>query len=297
METKVICIYHSRDLDGWMSGAIVKLQYPNAVMVGWDYGMPIPDVSEYQIVVMVDVSFPPDKIKEIMGYATITWIDHHISAISDIGELGKSINGLRDTQHAACELTWMYFSPDEKMPELVRLLGRYDCFGHKGTEEELKVLEFQYGARQAIGNVDEAFATLIIARGRGDWTLDEDVCSDIHLQGKAVYKYLCSEAKQIYKRKFDWFIDTRGTEDRDWTSSDKKYKFACVNQDRFNPINFGIDYHKDGYDGFACFWYVDGQFTYSLYNDNGLVDCSVLAKVRGGGGHKGASGFRSANIL
>lgn len=70
-----------------------------------------------------------------------------------------------------------------------------------------------------------------------------------------------------------------------------KYKFLCVNQERFNPINFGIDYHKDGYDGFACFWYKDGKWAFSLYNDNGEVDCSTIAKQYGGGGHAGASGF------
>jgi oligoribonuclease NrnB/cAMP/cGMP phosphodiesterase (DHH superfamily) len=263
-----------------MSGAIVKLAFPNTELIGWDYGNDIPDLS-FNEVIMVDVSFPR-QIMEEHKYQ-ITWIDHHISAINDIGELGKSINGLRDTQHAACELTWMYFFPDTPMPEIVRLLGRYDCFGHKGTAEELKVLEFQYGARQAIGNVNEAYASLIISRGRGDWSLDADQCDDIHLQGKAIYKYLCTEAKGIYKRSFPITIND--------------YKFLCVNQDRFNPINFGIDYHNEGYDGFACFWYQNGQFTYSLYNDNGNVDCSAIAKQYGGGGHKGAAGFRSDKII
>lgn len=75
------------------------------------------------------------------------------------------------------------------------------------------------------------------------------------------------------------------------------FKFGCVNDCRFNPINFGIDYHKDRYDGFACFHYQNGQFPYSLYNDNGEVDCSILAKNRGGGGHKGASGFRTDTLI
>src|SRR5665811_1044860 len=59
----------------------------------------------------------------------------------------------------------------------------------------------------------------------------------------------------------------------------------------------GIDYHKDGYDGFACCWYQKGKWMYSLYNDNGKVDCSDICKSRGGGGHKGASGFQSYLFL
>lgn len=307
----VVCIYHSRDLDGWMSGAIVKLWYekekdrrreeeamankggyeeiPPIKLIGWDYGMPAPQIRGYRRVIMVDVSLPMAEMVKLSGDNNwgLTWIDHHISAIKAYREevgCGESFCATKhDENFAACELTWQYFFPDTPMPELVRLLGRYDCFGHKGTEEELKVLEFQYGARQLISSVDEAYSTLLIAKGGGDWSFDADLCDEIHLKGRAIYAYLCSEAKQSYKKIFPIELDG--------------WKFACINQERFNPVNFGIDYHADGYDGFACFWYDKGQFTYSLYNDNGLVDCSVIAKKRGGGGHKGASGFRSETII
>lgn len=284
MESKVICIYHSRDLDGWMSGAIIKLQWPNSISLGWDYGNEFPDLSKYEIIIMVDISFPPAKMRELGYHHTVIWVDHHISAIKDSIDNAYTIyNGIRDEKYAACELTWMHYFPNQKIPELIRLLGRYDCFGHKGTEEELKVLEFQYGARQLIGNISEAFHYLMLSRGNGDWSFDSDLCEEIHLKGKAIYAYLCTEAKQIYARKFDVILEG--------------YKFACVNQPRFNPINFGINYHKDGYDGFACFHFENEMFTYSLYNDNGKVDCSVIAKNRGGGGHKGASGFRTPIII
>lgn len=280
---KQTCIYHSRDLDGWMSGAIVKLLYPNVELIGWDYGQPLPEIDTASQVIMVDISFPRDVMIEISEVNGLIWIDHHISAINDIGNVRDLWGGIQSTHKAACELTWEYFFPEAKMPELVRMLGRYDCFGHKDTDEELKVLEFQYGARQEITNMNEAYSTLLIAQGGGDWSFDADLCEEIHIKGKSIYSYLCSEAKQSYKKIFPIIIDG--------------YKFACINQERFNPVNFGIDYHADGYDGFACFWYQDGKFTYSLYNDNGLVDCSVIAKNRGGGGHKGASGFRSEIIL
>jgi hypothetical protein len=189
------------------------------------------------------------------------------------------IEGRRNDKFAACELTWQYFFPNEPMPELVRLLGRYDCFGHKGTEEERKVLEFQYGARQLIYDVSTALINL-----SASLTLDDKVvCDSILKEGKSIYGYLCTEAQQSYKKIFPIKLDG--------------YKFACINQERFNPINFGIDYHKDGYDGFACFWYGNGKFTYSLYNDNGNIDCSIIAKNRGGGGHKGASGFVTDKII
>jgi uncharacterized protein len=271
----MICIYHSRDLDGWMSAAIVKLKYPKVELIGWDYGMPVPDLA-FKEVILVDITLPALFMSDNAN--RITWIDHHISAIKAMAELDPLpfFEGWRNDKFAACELAWKFFFPENDMPEIVRMLGRYDCFGHKGTDEELTVLEFQYGARAAISNPDDAYKYLAKTVNHPD-PPETTIFHNILDNGRAIYKYLCTEAQQIYARKFTMMFDT--------------YKFACVNQERFNPINFGIDYHKDGYEGFACFHYQDGKWRFSLYNDNGKVDCSDICKSRGGGGHKGAAGF------
>jgi oligoribonuclease NrnB/cAMP/cGMP phosphodiesterase (DHH superfamily) len=168
---KKICIYHSRDLDGWMSGAIVKYAHSDIELLGWDYGNKIPNLSSYDWIILTDISFP----KEIMFplSSKIVWIDHHISAIKEMSgsEPLPFYKGLRNEKKAACELTWEYFFPKEKMPEIVRLLGRYDCFGHKGTDEEQKVLEFQYTARSVISNVEDA--TIYLNRSIKESLLEE----------------------------------------------------------------------------------------------------------------------------
>lgn len=313
---KTVCIYHSIDLDGWMSAAIVKYRFNTnereavftegnttysekrvnqITFIGFNYGDPIPDLSEYDRVIMCDISFPKEEMTKLyIGTKDIIWIDHHISAIKDNvtfniekgGFYPTNYNGIRDIDFAACELTWKYFFPNEPMPEIVRLLGRYDCFGHKDTDEEQKVLEFQYGARSLISNYEEAYSYLLKSLN----PLSEFSCieNDIYNNGKKIYKYLCTEAKQSYKNGFEIKLkEPWGTEGA------YIRKFICINKERFNPINFGIDYHVDGYDGCACF-HIDtnGIFCFSLYNDNGQVDCSQIAKLYGGGGHKGAAGFQ-----
>lgn len=320
---KTICIYHSRDLDGWMSAAIVKEWFLNECektkdypmffdvnssigergnigeqlhFLGWDYGDDIPYLTDYDKVIMCDISFPKEVMAEI--YSTkpnSVYIDHHTSAIKELATIDQRINGdfwgLRDTKFAACELTWKYFFPEENMPELVRLLGRYDCFGHKGTDEEQKVLEFQYGARQAISNYHEAYNHLVDEAN--DYKVGETTVEAIHSNGVVIYNYLKKEAEQIYKKAFNINFYTPGLRHKYDKSTGLKglKKFLCVNQERFNPVNFGIDYHKDEYDGFACYWYKDGKWSFSLYNDDGEVDCSAIAKEYSGGGHKGAAGF------
>lgn len=321
---KTACIYHSIDLDGWMSAAVVKhwfvknnkeyfitdedkgLVEKNSIgfgnqlhFIGYNYGQPIPDSIEFDFdkVIMCDISLPNPNMYNIAIHKELTWIDHHISAIKLVENYDwdniDRILGIRDTKFAACELTWQYFFPDEPMPELVRLLGRYDCFGSKGTDEHQKVLQFQYGARQSITNYNEAYGHLMyslkpvkynkqIINGFNTYETIED---KLLQSGKYIYQYLCTEAKQSYKNGFEIEL----IESYDGIGA--KRKFICINKERFNPINFGIDYHQDGYDGAACFHYANGKFNFNLYNDNEKVDCSVIAKQFGGGGHKGASGF------
>ncbi len=318
---KTACVYHDIDQDGYMSAAIAKHwwlsqglykgYHPNniwdwdkraretnpnitnnndshyLVMLGYNYGQPIPDLSEYDKVIMCDVSFPKEEMAKLIARLLngFIWIDHHISAVNDNKELVDNDEcGIRDTKYAACELTWKYFFPNEPMPEIVRLLGRYDSFMHKGTDEEQKVLEFQYGARSCISNYEEAY-----------YKLQQNLASSSIIKallqtGEAIYQYLCIEAKQTYKNGFEITLE-ESMMLPDYRTY--KRKFICINKERFNPINFGIDYHSEGYDGCACFWYngVTNKWHFSLYNDNGEVDCSVIAKQFGGGGHKGAAGF------
>ena len=326
---KTACIYHSIDLDGWMSAAIVKhwwlenstkgavtggifnekdilvdvIKEDSIFFIGYNYGQPIPDLSEYDKVIMCDISFPKEEMDKF-ELKKLVWIDHHISAIKDSESYPyNDAFGVRNVQFAACELTWKYFmsGPIEKfgeveeqepMPEIVRLLGRYDCFGHKNTDEEQKVLEFQYGARQCISNYEEAYSYLLKSLEGviqydyiGQYTIEDK----IHEKGISIYQYLCTEAKQAYNNGFE--IELIGGKDNTVAHTEKR--FICINKERFNPINFGIDYHKDGYDGCACFHYDDitKLWRFSLYNDNGEVDCSQIAKQYGGGGHKDAAGF------
>lgn len=312
---KTVCVYHSIDLDGWMSAAIVKHWFKTnnngyikdtednfCDFIGYNYGQPIPDLSEYDKVIMCDISFPKEEMINLYENKDFIWLDHHISAINESKHSAvilsyDDVNGIRDTKFAACELTWKHFFNNKPMPEIVRLLGRYDCFGHKNTPEELKVLEFQYGARGVISNYEEAYKELIECQTyfpQSGYPTREGEILEI---GKAIYSYLCTEAKQSYKNGFTITFDN--VPDRHPMDSFVKYyerKFICINKERFNPINFGIDYHKDGYDGAACFHYANGKWNFSLYNDNGNVDCSAIAKQYGGGGHKGAAGFIIDNI-
>lgn len=303
---KILCIYHNRDLDGWMSAAIVmkwfeenhknhiirdygenkdKSGNPDYLdMLGWDYGDNIPHLSEYDKVIMVDISFPKEIMADLyeLLVENFIWIDHHRSALqeNDI----DLISGIQNDEKAACEHTWNFFFSKRRMPEIVRMLGMYDSFRHKNTDEERKVLEFQYGVRQFISDYKEAYYKLERSISHRREAIFDTIFTSPEektlQRGKIIYQYLCTEAQNDYKSR-TFAIEIDG------------YKFLAINRARFNPVNFGIDYHKDGYDGFACFHYDPNKakWVWSLYGDNGQTDVSQIAKERGGGGHFGAAGF------
>ena len=113
---------------------------------------------------------------------------------------------------------------------------------------------------------------------------DETIIYKIHTKGRAIYQYLCTDAKQSYKNGFEVkLVENVGMD------NGPIRKFICINKERFNPINFGVDYHADGYDGAMC-WHLgtDKMVNISFYNDNKEVDCSAIAKSFMGGGHRGS---------
>ncbi len=383
---RTLCIYHSSDLDGWMSSAIVKhwwlTQRPNYLiwdkevefgdcitarpknstnfedlhLLGWNYGDKIPDTSNYDKIIMCDISFPIEEMNKLalkFGKDFI-WVDHHISIIKEFDvtnnptlKVKPYVPGLRDIKFAACELTWMYFFPEQNMPELVKLLGRYDCFGHKGTNEEQAVMEFQYGARATIKDNVEAYESLTQVVSK-EIQVSKNLYSMLNQAGKILFAQACNEAKVNYTKRFDvqlpkgdvntyiiykmyfgtkMYLTNELLGVSEYSSTYKKYfnkttaeklkiywekhtseehvvekvpnlynglffKFAAVNVSRFNPDAFGIDYRKDGYDGIMSFSYnaKTDSWNTSLYSNKPEVDCSLIAKQFGGGGHKGAAG-------
>lgn len=132
----MIGIYHSRDLDGYTSGAIMKLKYPDIKLIGFDYGQQFDFslVKDGEPVIMADVSLEmPDMLKMAeKSHWQFTWIDHHISKINDyknfVGEGEAFCKAVLDNNTSACEGAWKYLFPDKPMPRAILLLGEYDTW-------------------------------------------------------------------------------------------------------------------------------------------------------------------------
>lgn len=142
-------LYHSADLDGRCSGAILKRRYPDAVLHPINYGDEFPwsEVRDDDSIFMADFSLQP--FNDMFILEGLVWIDHHISAIkqheakiaaSKAPEMWK-IAGVRDTSKAACRLTWEYCYPDKPVPEFVKMLSLYDTWVHNDPEHTWAEIE------------------------------------------------------------------------------------------------------------------------------------------------------------
>ena len=125
-----LCIYHN-DTDGRASAAIVhRALGPDIAMCEMKYGdsFPLDEVLFADHIIIVDFSLPREDMERLAAYHQFTWIDHHKSAIEELGDISEDWPGVRQTGEAACVLTWQYYFPDKPIPRAVVLIGDRDIW-------------------------------------------------------------------------------------------------------------------------------------------------------------------------
>ncbi len=270
------CFYHSADLDGHCSGAVVKYFYPECELIGINYGDEFPweNIGPDEVIYMVDFSLQPftGMIQLANKTPHFHWIDHHKTAIEEhakINTLGDMIHGLRRDGIGACQLIWEYLSPYGDIPYAIELLAQYDVWNHSNPE----TLPFQYGMRLKDTWPDKAI---------GLWRSlfkNESAVKPIIEQGKTVIEYVTQDnAKYCASCAFDTELDG--------------LKCVAINKMLTNSQVFDSVWDIKKYDAMLTFGYRKGRWTVSLYTSKPGVDVSVIAKSRGGGGHKQAAGFQ-----
>ena len=281
------CFYHSADLDGHCSGAIVKMKYPECELIGIDYGTPFPweKVGDpLEDVYMVDFSLQPfsDMLK-LNGICHLTWIDHHIAAIRASVEAGydAEISGRRTDGTAACLLVWEWLFPEEPFPRAVYLLGRYDVWDHADPD----VLPFQYGFR--LYNTDLAkWGETALDLWNAFFSEDPGYsCEEVVREGAIVLRYVAQDNVK-YCRAGAFTTEIGGL------------RCIAVNRLMGSSQVFDSIWDPEKYQAMAAFGLrADGKWTVSLYSTREDVDVSVVCKAMGGGGHKGAAGFQAEVLL
>lgn len=266
---KLLCLYHN-DMDGRCSAAIVRRRFAGRVTLhAIDYGDPIPweQIEGVKGVLLVDFSLPKAAMLKIDAMTSLTWIDHHKTALSDLGDLSH-VQGLRALDRAACVLTWQVYFPDEELPRCVAYIGDRDIWAH--VYEETRPFSEGIFHENTYPMNDKLWSPL----------LDDNVqaVDELIVRGKVLYKAAVTSAKRL--------IAARG-----FAITFEGQPTLALNTPGTGDLGELI--RQQGYTIGYCYSEKEqnGKLTTSvtLYSDR--VDVSVIAKKFGGGGHPGASGF------
>lgn len=316
----IAIIYHDADFDGKLSNEVcrywlLKLNLGATIdSYGWDYGRPVPTPSweintphshngglmtrlaewaDYDVIYIVDLSVD-ELMAQLELREKIVWIDHHKSAIEKHDAegdpwTGRKFSGLRIDGVAACRLCWQWFLRGEEgyadntlskqlftdrlvdEPELLRLAGEYDVWDHR--DPDAKALQFGLRAlseEELLVLIESEFASY------GTAPLQAAVS-----RGYSIKSY-CDKQNNEYSAAYARTLQWEGL------------TFCALNLgQRGNSDLLRGGLKPEHQAGFA--WRHTGDSVMvSLYHVPGHehLDLSEIAKRYGGGGHRGACGFR-----
>lgn len=289
MNTTLV-IYHKADFDGLCSGAIAKRALADtADYLPWDYSDPIPDLSRYQRVYLIDISLPPAVMA--IHASRLIWIDHHKSAIDAMK--GVEIDGYRIDGVAACRLAWQWFNhPEDKSsaskqqflnreldePYAVQLLGEYDIWDKRNPDTDL----FQVGL-QSVSDID--WAQLFESK-----RLEPAPDGTKHAHNPSLYvQGIIEKGRTI----FDYLAVTNAqvSQERGFDVQFEGLTFRALNTARSNSLVFAASI-KEHHDGCLSYFWRGNVWCFSLYGveHKKHLDLSLIAVKYGGGGHRQACG-------
>lgn len=265
---KTLCIYHDVDFDGLLSREVVR-HFTNCATAGWDYGRPAPDVSGYDRIYIVDLS-----VDELMARPElrdkIVWIDHHKSATEKWKDV--PFEGLRRDGTAACRLCWEFFTTLPE-PRLLTLAGQFDVWDHRDPDGK----PLQFGLKACSG---QEFARLVWEQFNA--TPEGDHLLQSVIDAGNVVKGYCDKQSAEYAAKHAHTIHWEGL------------CWCALNVGQRGNSDLLLGGVKPEHQALLA-WRFDGEKAcVSLYHAPGHedLDLSGIAKRYGGGGNRGACGFR-----
>ena len=296
-----IIIFHHNDHDGFAGAAVIHHylrinEYGEITFVKCDYGDKsidkvyreyIEDNYIYKFFI-VDLSFTKDTVhalEELNEIGHVVWIDHHTSSINLLNEykIPYSIEHVISSAHCGAYLAYEYLFGNTNMRSknteiVLDYIDQYDTWRFKNYKT---VISFHYRLDDKLENYnsdeDKIFKMEDILF---NFTINDIDC--ITSNGFIIYRHLMNSYR-AYRDKFGYESEIEGI------------KCYVINQ-KSNSLIFGEDIYNT-YPICAVFAYDGEYYEYTLYSSDKDVDCSKIAEKFGGGGHKGAAGFRSKELV
>ena len=312
------CFTHSADFDGIFSGEIVRRFFDGKVkIIPINYADDLAkdilnkwDFIDCDIIIC-DFCFSNEIMEELVKTAhSVTWLDHHISAIERISKLDcySKIHGIQSTKHSGAYNTWCWFYNNMKLasaadfelvPEIIVDVSKYDTWTFKKSEQQ-RMYALQLGMKALGLTFGSELFDILLYEVKNDNSITYDMYQNLLNQilqtGTAIDKYNQNyRYKSLERKAFDITLKVKG----------KKLVGCCLNSSCNTP-GFKYVYDKDRHDFCLTFQKLGDscskQWTYSIYimpDKYGKVSAVDIAKSisSDAGGHVGAAGASTKELL
>lgn len=303
---KIVIIHHT-DADGWLGAVICALGESDNTeeikYIPFNYGtIDLDLIDRGEKVVCVDTSL--NNNEESLNQWTdvfaksqnVVFIDHHATTLDVLESIPDfftkyNVDAFVSSKRSGAYLAYMYYFLNAKeslmdavgkeIPLIVQMIDDFDRF-------ELKIS----GSKEFVKSLDMYCVDPSTKEGFKFWKgyLNDAIFQNElpELMGNAKM-YMAGLKTQWEKiRKSSLYTSTIRDGDGCY------HTIAVINADGYSDM-FDTDYKKYNV---CCLWTLenDGYYHYSLYSDN-KFDCKEFAERYGGGGHLGASGFKTKELL
>lgn len=266
----LLAFYHADCIDGSASAAILKKKYPQIELfpVRHDGQLPTVDLKN-KILFIVDFSFSADVMKSFKSQAAqVYWYDHHKTALNIQKELGW---GILDLEESGASLTWKQEFPTLPLPPVIAYVKDKDLWQWKlpySREMSLLLKEYE-GIHEPSA---EPWQKLL--------SFNQTECEALLPSAQVLAASLKRRLKEATQKGFEVHFHGHRALALNW-SQESSEMGEYIYRDLAYPVAL-------------MFYYSGKSWVFSLRSAS--VDVSELAQKYGGGGHPGASGFRSESI-
>ena len=285
-----LIIYHADCPDGFCSAFVAKKRFPEAELLSATYGQEPPFDAVYgRDVLVVDFSWPRQVVLELdLAARTLKILDHHKTAEAELKDLDFATF---DMNRSGATLTWDYCFDGEYLemgglwnPELMflnpahKFLSDYYFMSSRrpwyvNYVEDRDLWRFQLPDSKEVNAFIMSLPHTIKA-----WTRLENMeWNEAAKLGHAIRLHIDHYIEKLVAQR------TLGALDG--------YSVAVVNAPYPNISDVGHALCDHAEIGLGWFVRGDGMMQFSLRSRDGL-DVAEIAKRRGGGGHRNASGFQ-----
>ena len=292
MVKEMLIVYHHNDLDGKTAAAMIDLALPTKEkrFIETDYPIKITTemynyVSCPTTIFFVDLSFKEQDLPMLEKLSDtdnckIVWIDHHASSVNLLatGRVPSQIDYLVDSSRCGAFLTYQYLHRGEiesvdAFPKFLGLVDHYDRHVKDDYFQSSVCFNLGIMAIPGLSPTSEVLRNLLAG--------DQVIANYYIKRGKIIYEYLQEYNRNLLK-KSAVIVNVRGIRCIALNTTSNSMVFESV-RDKF-PL--------------CMAWSFNGrEYKYSIYNEDGTVDCNKIANTFGGGGHPGAAGFNSEQLL